>query len=69
MMRPEEEEFNCEEIDKEGFAKEGLAETLMCCPGLLLTTSSLAGTPSPGPRRLTKAPAASHPRPQGGEGE
>jgi hypothetical protein len=54
------------------------------CPALLLTTSSLAGTPSPGPPRLKKTPVAVHPPrflgsdgphrgpeiglPQGGEG-
>jgi dTDP-4-amino-4,6-dideoxygalactose transaminase len=41
---------------------------LVSCPALLLTTSSLAGTPSPGPLRLKKTPAAGHPLPQGGEG-
>ena len=50
---------------------------LVSCPVLLLTTSSLAGTPSPGPLRpapegaglrLKKTPAAGHPLPQGGEG-
>ena len=30
--------------------------------------SSLTGTPSPGPPRLKKTPAAVHPLPQGGEG-
>jgi hypothetical protein len=37
-------------------------------PTLLLTTSSLQGTPSPGPPRLKKTPAAVYPLPQGGEG-
>ena len=40
----------------------------MSCPALLLTTSSLAGTPSPGPLRLVKTPGAGHPLPRGGEG-
>ena len=41
---------------------------LVSCPALLLTKSSLAETPSPGPPRLKKTPAAGHPLPQGGEG-
>jgi len=35
---------------------------------LLSITSALARTPSPGPPRLKKTPAAVHPLPQGGEG-
>ena len=35
---------------------------------LLLTMSSLPETPSPGPPRLKKTPAAVHPLPQRGEG-
>jgi hypothetical protein len=35
------------------------------CPMLLLSTGSLAGTPSPGPPRLEKTPAAVHLLPQG----
>ena len=41
---------------------------LVSCPALLLTKSSLAGTPSPGPPQLKKTPAAGRPLPQGGEG-
>jgi hypothetical protein len=40
---------------------------LVSCPTLLLAMGRLAGTPSPGPPRLKKAPAAVHPLPQGGE--
>ena len=36
---------------------------------LLLTMSSLPGTPSPGPPRLMETPAAVHPLPQRGEGQ
>ena len=46
----------------------GASRDLVSCPALLFTTTGLAGTPSPGPPRLTKAPAAAHPLPQGGEG-
>jgi hypothetical protein len=42
---------------------------LASCPALLLTAGSLGETPSPGPPRLKKTPAAAHPLPQGGEGE
>src|SRR5208337_3653425 len=42
---------------------------VVSCPALLLPTSSLAGTPSPGPPRLKKTPAAVRPLPQGGEGQ
>jgi hypothetical protein len=42
---------------------------LVSCPALLLTTSSLARTPSPGPPRLKNTPAAVRPLPQGGEGQ
>ena len=41
------------------------AGALVSCPTLLLTTRAIAATPSPGPPRLVKAPAARHPLPQG----
>jgi competence protein ComEC len=44
------------------------ALALTSCPALFLAGRSPAGTPSPGPLRLKKTPAAVHPLPQGGEG-
>jgi hypothetical protein len=45
------------------------AVVLVSCPTLILTVTTLQGTPSLGPPRLKKAPAAGHPLPQGGEGQ
>ena len=42
---------------------------LVSCLALLLTTSSLARTPSPAPLRLKNTPATVHPLPQEGEGQ
>ena len=44
------------------------AVALTSFPALFLAGRSPAGTPSPGPLRLKKTPAAVHPLPQGGEG-
>jgi hypothetical protein len=45
---------------------EGKVEMLTTCE--LRTERRRPATPSPGPRRLVKAPVAGHPLPQGGEG-
>jgi hypothetical protein len=41
----------------------------LSCPTVLMTTSSLAGTPSRVAPRLKKAPAATRPLPRGGMGQ
>jgi len=46
----------------------GHGDALALYPALMLTTRTSARTPSPGPPRLKKTPAAVHPLPQGGEG-
>ena len=54
---------------KEEVISEVSAVVPASCPTIMLTITTLPGTPSPGSHRLVKAPAAGHPLPQGGEGQ